>query len=337
MKPRMPSLCNVVSALLALSAGYSNAFVYPPQQRAVHDRPRSATQVFSSVVADADAHVPIAAPPSALQTVQLNFAGQAVVTSEAAAVDESKPLHDFFALPHAAPLILRGSKNNRVTEVERVDAKLYKMYERACARADATPPSPSDRIFEITTSGVSLPGLRVQSLATIGVKIIASAASNNPCYELVVIRDATRVKGRFFTNPAGDPASSESTEQTTFSVNRISVVPKENGAISFESKSNLSILLEVPSLLMRAIPGASRERLERTGGAALQKTLEEDLTVSLEEFRREYVRWIGEESSSKKTASGLMLDPPANNRRWRLISRLGPKNYVKKMLYSWFL
>jgi hypothetical protein len=43
---------------------------------------------------------------------------------------------------------------------------------------------------------------------------------------------------------------------------------------------------------MKAIPGASKEKFEKSGGESLQKALEDDLPAALERFRQEYVWWL---------------------------------------------
>ena len=140
------------------------------------------------------------------------------------------------------------------------------------------------------------------SLVTIGVKIIAGA--DFPSYEMVLIRDSTYAEGNrlfvwFFNKITGkeksnaDGSSTVTGDQTTFSLNRFGVVSKENGMISFEANANLIVRVRFPSFLMKAIPGASKEKFEKTGGASLQKALEDDLPAALEGFRQEYVRWLG--------------------------------------------
>ena len=232
----------------------------------------------------------------------LNFVGTTVAKSEPAAVDESRSLHEFFALPHTASLILRGSKDNQIKKVENIDAELFQQYEQNCAELNASMPTSADQLYDVTIPGIKFPGLQVMSVVTIGVKIIST--SYFPSYQLVLIRDSNYAIGNrlfcwFFNRVTGKStinkkASSSKNIQTTFSINRISVVPKENGMISFEANANLSVFLRFPSFLMKAIPGASKENFELTGGEFLQKALEDDLPVALEGFRNEYVRWLSE-------------------------------------------
>jgi hypothetical protein len=232
----------------------------------------------------------------------LDFRGKSSIMSSPVSFVEGKSMHDFFALPNTPPLILRGSKNNQVIELENVDAELFERYKNSCAMLKASFPTAGDRIYEVTTSAVKFPGLRVMSLVTIGVKIIAGA--DFPSYEMVLIRDSTYAEGNrlfvwFFNKITGkeksnaDGSSTVTGDQTTFSLNRFGVVSKENGMISFEANANLIVRVRFPSFLMKAIPGASKEKFEKTGGASLQKALEDDLPAALEGFRQEYVRWLG--------------------------------------------
>lgn len=225
----------------------------------------------------------------------LNFVGDTVITSDVAAKsNDSKPLLEFFSQPYAAQIILRGSKDNHVNEIENIDDELFNQYKQNCEKTGASTPTTTSRIFDVTTAGISFPGLQVMSVVTIGVQIV-STKQDLPGYELVLIRDATYAKGNrlfvwFFNKVTGKDKSNNS-EQATFSFNRISVVPKENDMIAFESNANLSLLIKFPAMLLKAIPGASKEKFEKTGGESLVKALEDDLPTALENFRREYVKW----------------------------------------------
>ncbi|KAL3815333.1 hypothetical protein ACHAXA_010015 [Cyclostephanos tholiformis] len=231
----------------------------------------------------------------------LNFEGSSSIMSRPVSLIEGKSMHDFFALPNTAPLILRGSANNQVNQLESIDAELFEQYKYSCAMLNASLPTANDRIYEVTTSAVRFPGLRVMSHVTIGVKIIES--TDFPSYEMVLIRDSTYAEGNrlfvwFFNKITGkdkgntDSSSNVKSDQTTFSLNRFGVVLKENGMISFEANANLIVRIRFPSFLMKAIPGASKEKFEKTGGASLQKALEDDLPAALEGFRQEYVLWL---------------------------------------------
>lgn len=231
----------------------------------------------------------------------LNFEGETSIASKPAAFVEGKSLHDFFVLPHTAPLILRGSKNNQINELENVNAALFERYNQSCAMLNASLPTADDRIFDVTTSAVRFPGLRLLSLVTIGVKIITN--TDFPSYEMVLIRDSTYAEGNrlfvwFFNKVSGkdkgdtDGSSLTKNDQTTFSLNRFGVILRKNSMISFESNANMVVQIRFPSFLMKAIPGASKEKFEKAGGESLQKALEDDLPAALEGFRQEYVRWL---------------------------------------------
>ena len=258
--------------------------------------PMPRTKRFSTEVENEET----AAEGKSSSSMTLNFVGETAIASESAPkADNAKSLHDFFALPQSVLLLMRGSKNNKIVEIESIDDDLPKQYEQMCDKTRAAAPAPADRFFEVTTPGVKFPGLQINSVVTIGVKIITST-QDLPGYELVLIRDSTFAEGNrlflwFFNKVTGKDKGDEgqsSGEQTTSSLNKINVVPTENDCIFFESNAFLSIEINFPSFLMKAIPGASKEKFEKTGGESLCKVLESDCPAALEAFRQEYVRWI---------------------------------------------
>ncbi|KAL3762724.1 hypothetical protein ACHAWU_001669 [Discostella pseudostelligera] len=230
----------------------------------------------------------------------LNLVGKTVILSLPTLFNDSKSMHDFFALPRTAELLLKGSKNNTIHEIQIVDSELYEQYRNNCALLNASLPNSVDRIYNVTTSGVRFPGLNVMSIVTIGVKLIST--SHFPSYEIVLIRDMNYAEGNplflwFFNKVTGNDKITKSGPgykkvQSAFSINRISVVPKENGTIAFEGNATLSLLLQFPAFLFKALPGASKEKYEKTGGKYLKKALEDDLPAALEGLRREYDRWL---------------------------------------------
>ena len=276
---------------------YSFAFQQPRIVSMYHDVTSRTTQhIFSSeIVEQNDDNDTNDGKKSSMMT--LKFVGETVITSDVAAAnaDDSKPLREFFSQTYAATIILQGSKDNHVNEIENIDDELFNQYKQNCELTGASTPTNNNRIFDVTTSGISFPGLQVMSVVTIGVQIV-STKQDLPGYELVLIRDATYAKGNrlfvwFFNKVTGKDKSTKS-EQATFSFNKISVVPKENDMIAFESNANLSLFIKFPALLMKAIPGASKEKFEKTGGESLVKALEDDLPTALENFRREYMKWL---------------------------------------------
>jgi len=233
-------------------------------------------------------------------TMTLNLIGKTVVSSEPTIFNNNRSMDDFFALPRTAELLLQGSKNNTIHEIKNIDSDLYEQYRRNCEIFNASLPSSTDRIYNVTTSGVRFPGLHVMSIVTIGIKLISTPTF--PSYEIVLIRDSNYAEGNplflwFFNKVTGNdkmikggPAYKK--VQTAFSINRISIVPHENDMISFQGNATLSLLLQFPSFLFKALPGASKEKSERTGGKYLKKALDDDLPAALERLRREYVRWL---------------------------------------------
>jgi hypothetical protein len=227
----------------------------------------------------------------------LNLYGEVTINSEAVPPPHDK-IHEFFALPESASLLLRGSNNNEIVEITNVDDDLREAYQEQCRKVNASVPSPNDLFYDVTTSGVRFPGLQIMSLATIGTKVIREGHAGFPAYEFVLIRDSTYAKGNklfvwFFnkvTGKAGKDKDNKKEDQTTQSLNRIRVLPMEDGSsIAFECNANLSISVQIPAALMKIIP--SKEKAEKTGGESLCATLKGDIPSSLSGFRQEYMKW----------------------------------------------
>ena len=249
-------------------------------------------RIFSS----ANDEQPVVEDDKKSSMMTLNLIGDVDTSSKFAPVAGDKTLRDFFALPDSVVLLLEGSKDNKVKKISCSDA-LMEEYKQMCDRVNVSPASPEDRFFEVTTAGVNFPGLTILSIATIGTKVIGT--SDLPAYEFVLIKDTTMAEGNrlfvwFFNKVTGkdkDEATSSVKDPTTLSVNTINAVRKED-MITFESAAYLNIQIQFPAFLMKAIPGASKEKYEKTGGESLRKVLEKDCPVALEAFRQAYLQWL---------------------------------------------
>mmetsp|Transcript_28973 Transcript_28973/g.43790 ORF Transcript_28973/g.43790 Transcript_28973/m.43790 type:complete len:302 (-) Transcript_28973:173-1078(-) len=223
----------------------------------------------------------------------LNLYGEATIRSESVPPPHDK-IHEFFALPESASLLLRGSNNNEIVEITSVDDDLRQAYQQQCRKVDASDPTPDDLFYDVTTSGVRFPGLQIMSIATIGTKVIKEGHAGFPAYEFVLIRDATYATGSrvfvwFFNKVTGKDKDNKREDQATQSLNRIRVLPMEDGSIEFECNANLSISIKIPAVLMKIIP--NKEKAEKTGGESLCATLKGDIPCALSGFRQEYMNW----------------------------------------------
>jgi len=217
-----------------------------------------------------------------------------MVVSDAVPIDRSKSLNEFFTLhPH---IFLRGSKNNKIIELDmNIDDELHS-YEQGLDNIHITKPNDNIiRFFEVTSPGLSLPGIQVHSTATIAVEISKSSTTRYPCMELTVISDKTSIKGGLFNKIANDNSLTDD-KTTTVSVHKVNVVPKENHVV-FESKASLSLSIDLPSVL------SAKHIIERSASSSIQKMLERDLSVSLKTFHQEYVRWL---ECSTSTSNGSL-------------------------------
>eukprot|EP00956_Cyclotella_meneghiniana_P024364 scaffold48828_cov75-Cyclotella_meneghiniana.AAC.7 len=108
-------------------------------------------------------NVNVEAPAEKSSMTTLNLIGEVTITSKESPSPNSngKDLMEFFSLTGSAPLILRGSKNNRIVEIPNPDVSLLEAYHEQCQVVGAQTPKPDDKFFDVTTSGVEFPGLKV--------------------------------------------------------------------------------------------------------------------------------------------------------------------------------
>ena len=113
-------------------------------------------------------NVNVEAPAEKSSMTTLNLIGEVTITSKASPSPNSngKDLMEFFSLTGSAPLILRGSKNNRIVEIPNPDVSLLEAYHEQCQVVGAQTPKPDDKFFDVTTSGVEFPGLKVGYVIT---------------------------------------------------------------------------------------------------------------------------------------------------------------------------
>jgi len=222
----------------------------------------------------------------------LNLYGEATIRSESVPPPHEK-IHDFFSLPESASLLLRGSNNDEIVEITNVDNDLREAYKQQCIKLNASVPTANDLFYDVTTSAVKFPGLQIMSIATIGTKVIKEGHAGFPVYEFVLIRDATFAKGSrlfvWFFNKVTGKDKDKREDQATQSLNRIRVLPMDDGSITFECNANLSITIKIPAALMKIIP--NKEKAEKTGGESLCATLKADIPTALSDFRQEYMNW----------------------------------------------
>ena len=143
----MAQLINII-VLIAATSEVSHAFV-------PHVRPWT-RPVLNSSKANVEA-----IPEENTSMTTLNLVGEVTKTSELVPSSNKKTLVDFFSLPESPNLILRGSANNQIVEIENPDASLLKAYNQQCKEVDAKSPTPNDKFYDVTTSAVKFPGLKV--------------------------------------------------------------------------------------------------------------------------------------------------------------------------------
>mmetsp|Transcript_6815 Transcript_6815/g.14880 ORF Transcript_6815/g.14880 Transcript_6815/m.14880 type:complete len:349 (-) Transcript_6815:135-1181(-) len=151
---------------------------------------------------------------------------------------------------------------------------------------------PTESIIQIKTA-LTMPGLNILTINTIGTKLLLNAADNMPEYQFTLLESELIPDGaaplvwlfnkliRF--------------RDTTSSFTRVRA--KNAGGVNcdkivFTTEARLETRIQVPKKAMKAMPGVNAERFERQGSKSIHKLLEKELEPALLEFRSAYIRWV---------------------------------------------
>jgi hypothetical protein len=176
-----------------------------------------------------------------------------------------------------------------------------------------------DVVYQVQTGGINFAGLKVQSNALIGIKLVDGSGSTSrrsakeedydkrdclPEYQLVYIKDEQTVQGpkvlvwifNKLTGKSGSrgnksdnsgnneddgpPNSSKQQSVSSFSRFFIEMTEDKKEAV-FTIESMLDIAIKFPTFLLKILP-VSKEKAEEQGSASVMKTLVRDTGASLQ-------------------------------------------------------
>lgn len=227
-------------------------------------------------------------------TTSLQFVGSFTHKSEPAPLPgNGKYINDFFSQKEKSRVLLEGSGGNLVAPIENPTSVIRQRWEKEAKFMGSAPPSSDDNMYMVTTTGVKFPGIKMNSIATIGTKLILSG--DYPEYQATMAMDETKPEGLrplvWIVNKLTGASKEKSAEdQTTHAFTRVSA-EVSNGEVIFKAESNLMVDLKFPSFLLKILP-VSKEKAEEQGSEALLKALEKDVVPAINNFREEYIKYL---------------------------------------------
>lgn len=216
--------------------------------------------------------------------------------SEPAPSTSQASMIDFFRDPkHCACLISAGNKRESHT-VHTTEELLNKWKHRA-AKLGGAEPTATDDIISVAVSGISFPGVKVESTSMIGSKLLLPAdESGFPSFEFTLIQDKRTATGLppivwIYNQLTGAGKKEREKDTTPMSLSRVFVcrsTDDDDDSITFMIKSFLEIRIRFPAVLLKILP-VTKEKAEAQGGEAVTKVLKKDIDVSIAKFRDIYV------------------------------------------------
>ena len=165
-------------------------------------------------------------------------------------------------------------------------------WKRRCKSLGAIgEPNAKDPVLTVVSPGIQFPGLKVESNALIGAKYNENGSNGFPFYEFVLLDTKQIVSGLppavwiFNKLTGGNKNSGDFDSLTTVSARE----NKDKGTIVFATDSLLSIGVTFPKLLLKILPG-DKATIEERGGKAVLKTLDRDITKSIQAFEKAYLK-----------------------------------------------
>lgn len=224
---------------------------------------------------------------------------------------------EFFRTKSYRNLLVTGGGARPCTELSVSTPQQLQQWKEQCRLLGASEPDEQDCILSIVTPGIQFPGLKVESLALVGVRFIEKQEKNDdtvmandessktttstttipndnksmvvPRYEYVGLANEQTASGIppavwIFNKLTGGGG----TENTKFkSLSTVTYFQNNNNQIVFQINAFLSIGISFPKFLLQILPG-DKKTIEGRGGKAILKTLDKDVQQSMKAFEKAY-------------------------------------------------
>jgi hypothetical protein len=213
-------------------------------------------------------------------------------------------LSEFFRTLSYRNLLLTGGGERPCSEIE-VTPDILDDWKRKCRILGAIEPNENDPILSVVSPGIQFPGLKVESVAMVGIKFIDE--QQPPRYEFVLLANDQKASGVapavwIFNKLTGKNADDDNGKDNNSKLKSLSTVTyqevveeggeeEDNGGnnnIVFQTKAFLSIGITFPKFLLKILPG-DKETIEKRGAKSIIKTLDKDLVQSMEAFEKAYL------------------------------------------------
>jgi hypothetical protein len=228
-------------------------------------------------------------------TTTLTLVGKLCLSTKPLPSCTPEKILQFLQTPEYRNMLLTSGGERPVEELE-LTPNLLSEWKTACDKVGAKHPDSDDVILSIKTPGIDFPGLKITSLAKIGTKFILESEPFKSYYEFTGIADETTAEGLkpvvwIYNTLTGAGKKDEKSRTSFSSLSRFSCEKTGDDTIVFKSDVFLSVGIKFPSILLKILP-TNKEKAEVTGGQAIVKALEKDLTKALSGIEEAYQKML---------------------------------------------
>jgi hypothetical protein len=235
----------------------------------------------------------------------LQLKGEVSIASKPLPKTSDVKLVEFFKASACRNLLLNGGGERPCIEVE-ITPELLDDWRNRCVSLGARQPDERDCVLEVVSRGIQFPGLKVKSVATVGVKYVEDDGVDRqngrslptPRHEFVLLKNDSKASGLapavwIYNKISG---ADSNTDNSSFkSLSTVSYEEKDD-IVVFRTNAFLSIGITFPKFLLRILPG-DKSVIEEKAGKSIQKTLDKDVAASMLAYENAYLSKM--ESSNK--------------------------------------
>lgn len=220
-------------------------------------------------------------------------------------------MSEFFSLKQYRDCIFSAKPGSTVEECGPPSPEELKRWTDEATRLGASMgapvaiPSHDDKLVRLRSPGMSFPGIKLVMTTTMGTKLILPPVakrmfSTDVEYQFTLLDEELKAVGPkalvwLFNKLTGAHKSTES-EPMSHIFSRVYAEPINGGSdVVFKNHATVEIRVKFPSLLLRLIPFANKEKIEKKNSFSIQKTLDEDAPLGMNKFRDAYLEWRGKD------------------------------------------
>lgn len=217
----------------------------------------------------------------------------------------------FFSMDETVAALLAGTDSIVTKQSKDHIYPLQEKWVKECKKLGAKIPlfteddSSITDLFQVQTSGLKFPGLKVVSLISIGsTKQLSCQSGNFPVIQFVLIRTENKaeglLKGIYNVLTGSSSTKKEKTniepirnqESMEHSFTKVSIEPTDDGLnFVFTSDAMIEITVRFPSFLMKILP-VSKEKAEEQGSLAVTRFIDKDVQRSLDRVAELYAKFV---------------------------------------------